>query len=275
MKTTLTLIYDKECPLCNWYTGAFIRYGFLGNDGRIPWSEAVNDKNLDFDRSVSRNKIALIDRTNGSVIYGIDGLLEVIGGKYPMIRKAGHFPPFHFLLRGMYSFVSYNRKMVAPSDCGNACSCTPENSVAWRIAFIAFCAVIVNIATGLYFTQQLDDYFIGHPIWTDLILFTSQFAFQFVVFKLLKLQNFGDYAGNLAFVSFLGALLLLFFHFGLEILQLTGINTEMLQPLCYGIVYMFMLYEHSRRLKLLHLSAWLSVSWIVFRFIIYPFAFTL
>jgi hypothetical protein len=275
MKTTLTLIYDKDCPLCSWYTGAFVRYGFLPAGGRIAWAEAIENDNLSFDRELSRNKIALIDRAGGTTIYGLDSLLAVIGGKYPLVEKFAKLPVIHFILRGLYSFVSYNRKMVAPSDSNVDCSCTPSASIGWRLAFITFCGLTVNLATGLYFTQQLGAYFTGHPVYTDLVLFTAQFGFQLAAFKLLKQQSFADYAGNLAFVSFLGALLLLFFHLGLNVLAAFGLNVEMLQPLCYGIVYLFMLYEHSRRLRLLHLSKWLGVSWILYRFIIYPFAFTI
>ncbi len=273
MKPTHMLLYDQDCPLCNWYTGAFIRHGFLSRDGRLPYSEAVEHPELTFDATLSRNKIALVDPVKGTVEYGIDSLLTVLGNRFPLIPRIGKLPVIHWLLEQLYSFISYNRKMVAPSDCGDSCACTPTLSIGWRIAFIAFCCWIVNIATGVYFTQQLGDYFIGHPVYSDLVMFVAQFGFQFLAFRMLHQRGFADYAGNLAFVSLLGALLLLFFHFGLNFLTYLDINTTMLQPFCYGLVYLFMLYEHARRLRLLHLSGWLSISWIVFRFLIYPFAF--
>jgi len=267
------LIYDQDCPFCNWYTGAFVRKGFLLPEGRLPYKDALNDESLVFDEAVSRNKIALVNRKTGEVLYGIDSLLAVFANRFPLIQQIGTMKPVNYVLRVLYSFVSYNRKMIAPSDCNGSCNCTPTPSLPWRIAFIVFCALIVNLATGLYFSQQLAPYFTGDARYTDLILFSSQFLFQYIAFRLLKQRNFSDYAGNLAFVSLLGALLLLFFHFGLNILSAAGMHIELLQPLCYGIVYMFMLREHARRLQLLHLTKWLTVSWIVFRFLIYPFAF--
>jgi hypothetical protein len=240
----------------------------------MPYKEAIADHSLVFDEALSRDKIALVNKRSGEVLYGIDSLLAVFASRFPLIRTIGRARPVHFLLRVLYSFVSYNRKLIAPSDCNGSCNCTPTHSLPWRITFILFCGLIVNVATGLYFSHQLERYFIGNPFYTDLILFSCQFVFQYILFRLLKQPNFSDYAGNLAFVSLLGALLLLFFHFGLNILSAAGMHVDMLQPLCYGIVYMFMLYEHSRRLKLLHLTKWLAVSWIVYRFIIYPLAFT-
>lgn len=275
MKPTHILLYDKDCPLCNWYTGAFIRHGFLAPAGRLPYSEAVEQPGLTFDITVSRNKIALVDPVKGTVEYGVDSLLTVLGNRFPLIPKIGRLPGIHWLLEQLYSFISYNRKMVAPSDCNDRCACAPTLSISWRIAFIAFCCWIVNLTTGIYFTQQLGDYFIGHPVYTDLVLFLAQFGFQFLVFRLFHRNGFADYAGNLAFISLLGGLLLLFFHLGLTFLNFVGMSTEMLQPFCYGLVYLFMFYEHMRRLQLLHISGWLSVSWIVFRLLIYPFAFAL
>ncbi len=269
------LIYDKDCPFCRWYTGMFVRTGLLTETGRLPYNEALDDPTLIFDPVVSRNKIALVDRNSGNVKYGIDSLLAVIGKRFKWIEKVGKFPLFYWPLFMLYNFISYNRKVIAPSKCDGSCNCAPDRSYFWRIVFIVFCGYIVNIATGLYFSIHLEKYFIGDPFYTDVVFFSAQIAFQFVVFKLLKQPNFYDYAGQVSFVSALGAFLLLFFHYGLNILQQIGIQTEMLAPLCYGMVYMFMLYEHMRRVKLLQLSGWLTISWIVFRFCIYPFAFEL
>ena len=94
-----------------------------------------------------------------------------------------------------------------------------------------------------------------------------------MVFKLLKQKNFYDYAGQIAVISFLGAVFLQVFHVGLTLLAKTGIDIQLLEPFCYGMVYLFMLYEHKKRIKILGFTAWMSVSWVVFRFLIYPFAF--
>lgn len=269
------LIYDKDCPFCRWYTGMFVKTGLLTDQGRKPYEEALDDPKLMFDPILSRNKIALVDQRTGNVKYGIDSLLAVLGQRFRWIEMVGKFLPVHFALSLFYSFISYNRKVIAPSRCNGSCDCAPDRNYFWRIVFIVFCGFIVNIATGLYFSIHLKNYFIGDPYYTDILFFSAQLVFQFVAFRLMKQRNFYDYAGQVSFVSMLGALLLLGFHFGLTMLDGLGIETAMLAPFCYGMVYLFMLYEHSRRIKILQLTTWLSITWILFRFCIYPFAFQL
>jgi hypothetical protein len=272
--TGQVLIYDQHCPFCNWYSGLFIRTGFLPETGRIPYGSVADNVDWHFNRELARNKIALVDRETLTVHYGVDSLLLILGNRLPVLRKIGMLKPVHFLLERLYGFISYNRKVIAPSDCTIACACVPHRSVFRRISFIAMCALLVNCATGMYFTRQLGDFYTAGAN-ADLIFFTLQMPFQWLFFRLLKQRNFYDYAGNVSFVSALGALLLFGFHFGLDMLQMLGISTTLLQPLCFGIVLAFMFYEHNRRLKLLHLSPLLSLTWILFRISIYPFAFNL
>src|SRR5574339_620126 len=34
------LVYDDNCPLCTWYSGLFVKYGFLHTEGRKPSATA-------------------------------------------------------------------------------------------------------------------------------------------------------------------------------------------------------------------------------------------
>lgn len=270
--TTFQLIYDRDCPFCAWYSNLFVKFGFLRSEGRISYQEAVNNQNFNFDEEKAKNKIALISNEN-HVSYGIDSLLKLIGSKIPLIATIGFFKPIHFLLSILYAFVSYNRKAFAPSECNGTCDCYPSKSIFWRLTLVLLAGLYVNYVTWIYFTQHLSAYFISDFYWLDSVFYLSQFAFQFVVFKLLKQKNFYDYAGQIAVISFLGAVALQLFHVGLVLLAKTGIDIQLLEPFCYGIVYLFMLYEHKKRIKILGFTAWMSVSWVVFRFLIYPFAF--
>ena len=74
-----TLIYDKDCPMCTLYSGAFIKCGMLENDGRENFSEmsAKNELIIDYERA--KNEIALINQNSGEVRYGLDSLLVIIG----------------------------------------------------------------------------------------------------------------------------------------------------------------------------------------------------
>jgi predicted DCC family thiol-disulfide oxidoreductase YuxK len=75
------LIYDDNCPLCTWYSGLFVKYGYLNADGRKPFSTLDSEllAKIDFDKS--RNEIPLLDTTTNKVLYGIDALLEILDQK--------------------------------------------------------------------------------------------------------------------------------------------------------------------------------------------------
>ena len=68
------LIYDDNCPLCTWYSGLFVKYGFLTPEGRKPFStldEQLISK-IDFDKS--RNEIPLLDTATDKVLYVINNM---------------------------------------------------------------------------------------------------------------------------------------------------------------------------------------------------------
>jgi predicted DCC family thiol-disulfide oxidoreductase YuxK len=268
-----TLIYDQDCPLCVWYTNLFIQLGILNPNERLPYFQAIQDKSLKFNHDLAQNKIAFVRSSNDEAVYGIDSLLAVLGSRWKWIEIVGNLPGINSLLKLLYLLISYNRKVIAPVNCDNAIACTPTKNWFWRITFIGLIALFLNFSVTHYFTVHLNSYFIGNHFYGDLLYFSFQFAFQGVFFYLLKQRNFYDYIGQIAFVSFLGALLLGFFDLGLLFLQSWGFETELLVGVCYGIVYMFMIIVHARRIKILGFSGWLTVSWIVYRLLLYPIAF--
>lgn len=267
------LIYDKHCPLCVWYTGQFVRYNLLKENERLPFHEAVNRVDLKFDIENAQNKIAFIQVESGKVIYGVDSLLSILGKRFPWIEWVGNLPVIHSLLTFLYAFISYNRKVIIPVSCDVIGTCSPSKNWFWRISFILMIGLFLNFSVTHYFTGHLGNHFIGNPMYGDLFYFFGQFLFQGLVFWGLKQRNFYDYIGHVAFVSFLGALLLGFFDIGLMIFKVTGFQTELLVGVCYGIVYLFMVYEHAKRSKLLGFSFLLTLSWIVYRLLLFPIAF--
>lgn len=267
------LIYDKHCPLCVWYTGQFVRYNLLQENERLPFHEAINRVDLKFDTENAQNKIAYIQPESGKVLYGIDSLLTILGKRFGWIEWVGKLPVIHLFLAILYAFISYNRKVIIPVSCEVLGTCSPTKNWFWRIAFVLVIGLLLNLSVTHYFTVHLGNHFIGNPMYGDLFYFFGQFLFQGLVFWMLKQRNFYDYIGQVAFVSFLGALLLGFFDIGLMFLNASGFETELLVGVCYGIVYLFMVYEHARRIKLLGFSSMLTISWIVYRLLLFPVAF--
>ncbi len=270
-----TLVYDKDCPLCDWYTGMFLKYNLLDEKGREDYTDVINNNLFQFDTAKAKNKIALVNRENGDVTYGIDSMLKVLGYRFSFVRILGKFPPIYWFLTQLYNFITYNRKVVIASDCNKLGSCVPSRNMFWRVFFILFCGVITTWIVDSYFFNRLDEYYIGTRIITDASLFIAQLAFQYVACLILKEKNIYDYIGQVAFVSFLGALLLLGFSLGLQFLSLFHLNIELLEILCYGVVVAFMFFEHKRRVYVAGNNAWLSWTWVLFRLLAYPFAFSL
>jgi predicted DCC family thiol-disulfide oxidoreductase YuxK len=267
------LIYDQDCPLCVKYTEMFVRFGFIKPEERISFSEAEKRVEIKFELPLAMDKIALVDSSNQKALYGIDSLISVLSRKWKWVNLIGNLTPIHFLLEMLYAFISFNRKIFMPVDCNLKGSCTPSRNWFWRIVLILVTALVVNFTVTHYFTKHLNSYFIGNPIYGDSIYFGFQFLFQGTVLWFTKNRNYYEYFGHLAFVSFLGALLLGFFDLGLQVLNYMALDTQLLTGVCYGIVYLFMLYEHARRIKIIHVSTWLSFTWIAYRLILYPFAF--
>ncbi len=271
----LYLLYDEACPLCNWYTKKFVACGFISQESRLPYSKAVEENELQFNHNLAKNKIALVNASNNDVLYGIDSLLYVLGIKMPLISKIGHWKPIHFLLEQLYSFVSFNRKAIAPVHvCETNCSCEPSVSYFWRVLYILFATVIIHFSVGFYFFHFLKDHLVQNPV-PDFVLFGSQFVFQYFSFRLLKQRDFYTYAGHLTTVSLIGALLLLGIGLVLTLLQNFGITIELLAPLGFGVVLTVMLLIHYSRIKKLGFSGYLTLSWIIFRISIYALVFKL
>lgn len=133
----MMLLYDADCPLCVWYTGAFVKWGWMSPSERVAWDQMpeVAAEVVDADRS--RHEIALFDASTGRVWYGVDSLLAILGRKMPLIERIGHLPLVHGGLKLFYQLITYNRKIIAgkaAADCKGTCN--PDFHAGWRVAYI-------------------------------------------------------------------------------------------------------------------------------------------
>lgn len=267
------ILYDADCPLCNVYTKGFIKYKLLDKDGRIPYHEFDFKHNAHIDQDLACDKIVLLNTETNEITYGLDSLIKIIKHNFPFLANILKIKFIYYLLSKLYSFISYNRKMIAPSDIRKINSCNPSLNKWSRIIFIILCAMLVHVIVTWYFKSFLYPHLSYNFNLPDIALFVAQLIFQALFFYFLKQKNIFDYLGQISFVSVLGALGLLFFGLGLKILQVWNININLLADVCYGGVIMWMFLEHLRRVQLYNWSNWLCLSWVVFRILIYPFVF--
>jgi predicted DCC family thiol-disulfide oxidoreductase YuxK len=138
------LIYDDYCPLCSWYSGLFIKYGFLESNGRKPYSTLDDSLLAKIDSGKSRNEIPLLDTTSGKVLYGIDALLEILDTKIPCIKRTGNVPVIKWFLKKIYKLVSYNRKVIVVKQCGTGqIDCAPDMNYTYRSVWMSL-GLLIN-----------------------------------------------------------------------------------------------------------------------------------
>jgi len=148
------LVYDDNCPLCSWYSNLFVRHGFIPKEGRIAFSSLDASFFSIIDVNKGRNEIPLVDLSSGKVLYGIDSLLEILGQKYPWIKRAGNTRPLKWFLKKLYKFISYNRKVIVAKKCGDGkFDCAPDMNYRYRGLFM-FLFLIFN-TLALFPLQEL------------------------------------------------------------------------------------------------------------------------
>lgn len=141
------LIYDDKCPMCAAYTSLFVKCGILTAEGRKSFTtvdEALLQKT---DTVRSKNEIPLIDTAANKVYYGIDALLELLHTKCKAIKTIGKLQPVYFLLKKIYKFISYNRKVIVATKCSKGqYDCSPAFNYKWRIIFLLVFLCINTLA---------------------------------------------------------------------------------------------------------------------------------
>jgi len=143
----LLLIYDDNCPLCQWYTQVFVKTGLLPARGRVPYSTISPRLQALIDADKGRNQIPLVDLQTGQTWYGLDALLEVLGRRFSLIKRIGHLPIVYWFLTRLYRLISYNRKIVVANRCSpSSFDCAPDFNQRYRFLFL-FITLLLN--TGL------------------------------------------------------------------------------------------------------------------------------
>lgn len=258
-----TLLYDEDCPLCSLYTTGFVKSGMLDQNGRKSYCELSAEEQNFVDLKRAPNEIALVDNKNKTVIYGVDSLIKIIGFSFPIIEKTATLKPIHFILKKLYSFVSYNRKVIIPGSTKeeNKLQCTPDFNYKYRFLFIGFALIVTTFI--LFGYSNLIQNLPKSTIARELILAFGQIAFQSLFLLKFDKQTILNYAGNLMTVSLMGSLILS------PILILSSfIHLPQMIILGWFIATVFIMFlEHTRRIKILKLPFYLTFTWILYRII--------
>lgn len=250
-----TLIYDSECPMCDLYTSGFVKTGMLDANGRVEYGCARVPASFDNERA--RDEIALVDYETGTVTYGLDSLIKVIGHSFPWIAKAMKLNVLRWFLQQLYYFISYNRKVIAPPKVfEKRGSCTPAYHKGYRIAYIVF-AWLVSCLILSDFRREFFPLVLYGNQYAESASFAAFIIVQMVIMRLTSPAKVLHYLGNTMTVVVIGTLLLL------PILIMSSIITipPALPIIWFGMVVTFMIYLHWKRAGMLGVS-WMSVTWV-------------
>lgn len=192
------IIYDNTCPMCRWYTDEFVKAGLLESENRIAFSE-LEKKGLagQIDLERSRDEIPLVDLEGGVTLYGLDSMVHLLALRFPFIPRLLAFPAVGWFFRRFYKFVSFNRRVMAPSHkVRQVYDCTPHFDWKYRWVYILSANVIGWLGIGSFLASYLPDF----VLWIMTAAFLS--LHFFVIF--LNGKRAMEYAGQLATVWLLG-----------------------------------------------------------------------
>ncbi len=257
-----TLIYDEDCPLCQAYSSAFIKAGMLDSNGRATYSTVVAKGGSPIDLDRARNEIALINRKDQTVTYGNTSLLRIIGYRWPIVSWIFNFKPLRFLLDQLYFFISFNRKVIAPGNVFEKKNhCTPDLNYTYRCAYIVFAWIITSLVLVAYFSL-IKPVIPAVSFTAGFLVCGGQLVFQGIIVALVNKKRLIHYLGNMMTVTLLGAILLA------PALMLDALIDYKFFLVSYFLAVVgVMLIEHIRRVKILELPRYISMTWILYQLI--------
>lgn len=275
MKTNVQLFYDEACPFCVWYSQQLVNLHLISQECRVSYQQNLGMFSEYIDQQRATSEIACFNQETSETYYGLNSLLYILSERFPRLVKVCHWKPVFILLRWLYAFISFNRKIIFPGkNRAVSCACEPQRSVTWRGLFIIVLTLLTSLQVNHFFHSWLFSYLQPHPQ-ADILLLCLQLAFQACIFTGLKQESLYHYLGHLTFVSFSGSILLSFGSLFLSFTVPYFPGISWLAPVIYGITLLFMFQLHATRLKQNNWSSFLSLSWILFRLAIYPLVFKL
>ena len=164
-------------------------------------------------------------------------------------------------MKKLYKFISYNRKVIVPNktNVGDQINCIPDFNKKYRLFYIAFATLFTALVLFQY--AELIVFLPKATFVREVLLATGQIGFQALFIRKIDNQKQLNYIGNFITVSIIGSLLLLPIVFLNSYFEL---NDYFILG-WFGLTVNFMIYEHYRRISLLELPKYLTLTWILYR----------
>jgi predicted DCC family thiol-disulfide oxidoreductase YuxK len=257
------ILYDAECPMCKVYTKAFTQTGMLDASGRASYQNMPQEACPLVDRQRAVDEIALVNTQTGEVSYGIDSIFKVFGNALPILNPLFSFGPFVWLMRKVYAFISYNRRVIIPAKHEQEGGIQPAFRLNYRLLYLVFTWLVVAGILTVYAGHLTPLVPLGST-YREYLICGGQILFQGIIISWYAPAKRWNYLGNMMTISLAGSLLLLPV---LLLAHFVALNA-VICTLCFMGVAGLMLLEHIRRTKLLKLGWLLTITWMVYRMLV-------
>jgi predicted DCC family thiol-disulfide oxidoreductase YuxK len=193
------ILYDADCPMCKAYTKAFTRSGMLSDGGRASYQNMPGEVCPLVDRQRAVNEIALVNTHTGEVSYGIQSLFKVIGHSFPAFGPLFGFAPFIWLMKKVYAFISYNRRVIIPAAY-KVHGIQPSFKLSYRLIYLVFTWLAVGSILTVYAHHLTPLVPLGDPL-REYYICGGQVLFQGIVISLYRPAKRWEYLGNMMTIS--------------------------------------------------------------------------
>ncbi len=259
------LLIDADCPMCRLYGKGFEKMQLIDSDTVTPYQNAAKEYCWSVNLDRAKSEIAFIDTHTNETVYGVDAFIEIIADKSEWLSRFLNFAPIHFMLKKLYRFISFNRKVIAYSSTPTeGLSCEPSVHKGYRWAYVITTAIFTGFILSIFGAKLSAALGIGYSPFLEYVICFGQIAWQGLAVRTTYNGKTLEYLGNMSSVSFLGALLIIpvilisnLFSFGGPYLIIS-----------FGIVVLIMLQSHLFRCERLGISKWVTASWIGYRLLV-------
>jgi predicted DCC family thiol-disulfide oxidoreductase YuxK len=257
------IIYDNNCPMCALYTEGFVKWGLMESQNRIAFSQLDQQafiEQVDWHRA--KHEIPLVDLLGGQTLYGLQALTHILSQKIPWLHTILQHKPFYSLCKGLYNFISYNRRIIIPTTrtSSTGFDCTPDFHLIYRIAFILF-AILSSITITYAFGQTLNPLLASTTGGFAMLLIAGTgWVIQLFLAAILLRGERIEYISHLAAIMLIGVLLLV------PAICLNWLTSSIYLPIAFLSVLLsssLMCRQHYIRVRSLRLSQRWTVLWFI------------
>lgn len=262
------IVFDDQCPMCQWYTGEFVKHGMLSEENRLAF-RTLHTQNaihqIDLERA--KSEIPLVDTNGGETIYGIDSLLTLLEGKIPFLVSIAKWKPLYWFFKRLYFLVSFNRRIISGAvKTHYQIDCTPPFNLKYRLVYLGIAAILASLFTATFSwallrtPNEITAHLQTEQVFLAIAIgWVLQAAFTFFTFSDKK--EWLEYSGHLGTLAIIGsAVLLPAISISFMIPQFTLI---ILSLACF-MSFSLMLKQHIKRVKNGEWKQWLTASWMAF-----------